>query len=96
MTSDAEKAKSFYGALFGWTYQTGDEEKYGGYITAWKDGKSVAGLMQKQEDQGAWPDMWSTYLRSEDAAATVKAATGATAVRSTCSPWMSPSRAAWQ
>ena len=75
MTSDAEKAKSFYGALFGWTYQTGDEAKYGGYITAWKDGKSVAGLMQKQEDQAAWPDMWSTYLRSEDAAATVKAAT---------------------
>jgi len=75
MTSDAEKAKAFYGALFGWTYQTGDEAKYGGYITAWKDGKSVAGLMQKQEDQAAWPDMWSTYLRSEDAAATVKAAT---------------------
>ena len=60
---------------FGWTYQTGDEEKYGGYITAWKNGKSVAGLMQKQADQAAMPDMWSTYLRSEDAAATVKAAT---------------------
>ncbi|SDP69469.1 hypothetical protein SAMN04487914_12744 [Arthrobacter sp. ok909] len=74
MTSDAEKAKSFYGALFGWTFQTGDEEKYGGYITASKDGKSVAGMMQQRPDQAAWPDMWSTYLRSEDAAATVEAA----------------------
>ncbi len=34
MTSDAEKAKAFYGELFGWTFETGDQEKYGGYITA--------------------------------------------------------------
>jgi predicted enzyme related to lactoylglutathione lyase len=74
MTSDAEQAKLFYGTLFGWTYQTGDEEKYGGYITAWKDGKSVAGMMQQQPDQAGWPDMWSTYLRTEDAEATVQAA----------------------
>ena len=25
MTSDTEKAKTFYNALFGWTYETGDE-----------------------------------------------------------------------
>jgi predicted enzyme related to lactoylglutathione lyase len=75
MTSDTEKAKTFYGTVFGWTFQTGDEEKYGGYITAWKNGKSVAGIMQKQADMGAMPDVWSTYLRSEDAAATAQAAT---------------------
>ncbi len=75
MTSDAEKAKSFYSELFDWTYQTGDQEKYGGYITASKDGKSVAGMMQKDDSMAGMPDVWSTYLRSEDAAATVKAAT---------------------
>ena len=75
MTSDTEKAKSFYGALFGWTFQTGDQEKYGGYITASKDGKSVAGVMQKMEDQAAMPDMWSTYLQTGDAAATAAAVT---------------------
>lgn len=74
MTSDAEKAKAFYGTLFGWTFQTGDEEKYGGYVTAAKGGKSVAGMMQKDESMAGMPDMWSTYLRSEDAAATVRAA----------------------
>ncbi|WP_427133909.1 VOC family protein [Pseudarthrobacter sp. S9] len=74
MTADTEKAKSFYGTIFGWDFQTGDEEKYGGYITAWKNGKSVAGMMQKQEGQAGMPDTWSTYLRSDDAAATVKAA----------------------
>lgn len=75
MTSDTDKAKEFYGGLFGWTFETGDQEKYGGYISASKDGKSVAGIMQKQEDQAAMPDMWSTYLRSDDAAATAAAVT---------------------
>ena len=75
MTSDAAKAKQFYGELFGWEFQTGDEEKYGGYITAWKNGKSVAGLMQKDETMAGFPDAWSTYLRSDDAAATAEAVT---------------------
>ncbi len=74
MTSDAEKAKNFYGELFGWTFETGDQEKYGGYITASKNGRRVAGLMQKQEDQAGMPDLWTTYLRSEDAAASAQAA----------------------
>lgn len=74
MTADTEKAKAFYGDVFGWTFETGDEEKYGGYITALKDGKSVAGMMQKPGDQADMPDMWSVYLRSDDAAATVQAA----------------------
>lgn len=74
MTSDTVKARKFYGALFGWTFETGDEAKYGGYITAAKEGKTVAGMMQKQDAQAGMPDMWSTYLRSDDAAATVQAA----------------------
>lgn len=73
MTSDAEKAKSFYGELFGWTFETGDQEMYGGYISAAKNGKSVAGIMPKQEDQAGMPDAWSTYLAAEDAAATATA-----------------------
>ena len=74
MTSDTEKAKSFYNALFGWTYETGDQEKYGGYITASKDGRLVAGIMQKQTDMGAMPDVWSTYMRTDDIKATTEAA----------------------
>lgn len=74
MTSDTGKAKAFYGELFGWTFETGDQEKYGGYIMAAKDGKPVAGMMQKDEATAGMPDMWSTYLRSDDAAATTQAA----------------------
>jgi len=75
MTSNTDTAKQFYGELFGWEFQTGDEEKYGGYITANKNGKMVAGIMQKPADQAAMPDMWSTYLRTDDAAATAAAVT---------------------
>jgi predicted enzyme related to lactoylglutathione lyase len=74
MTSDTEKAKSFYTTLFGWTYETGDQEKYGGYITASKDGKMVAGIMQKQENMAQMPDVWSTYLRTDDINSTTEAA----------------------
>ncbi|WP_233496574.1 VOC family protein [Renibacterium salmoninarum] len=38
MTSNPEKSQDFYAKLFGWTYETGDEEKYGGYTMAFKDG----------------------------------------------------------
>jgi uncharacterized protein len=74
MTSDTTKAREFYGELFGWQFEAGDQERYGGYITARKNGKTVAGLMQKQEDQAGLPDMWSTYLCTEDAAATAASA----------------------
>ncbi|WP_455836764.1 VOC family protein [Pseudarthrobacter siccitolerans] len=70
ITSDAAKAREFYGELFGWQFQSGDQELYGGYITASRNGKTVAGIMQKQEDQAGFPDMWSTYLCTDDAAAT--------------------------
>jgi predicted enzyme related to lactoylglutathione lyase len=73
MTSNTETARQFYGELFGWDFQTGDQEKYGGYITANKNGKLVAGIMQKQEEQAAMPDTWSTYLRTDDVVATAAA-----------------------
>ncbi|WP_026555873.1 VOC family protein [Arthrobacter sp. 35W] len=74
MTSDPEKTKDFYGQLFGWTYETGDEEKYGGYVVASKDGATVAGLM-KNDPQSGYPDVWSTYLRVDDINAATAAVT---------------------
>lgn len=80
MTSNMAKSQEFYTALFGWNYETGDEEKYGGYTMAFKDGKSVAGLMQSQEDGQGYPDMWSTYLRVDDIDAAVASAKDAGAI----------------
>ncbi|WP_411375538.1 VOC family protein [Arthrobacter sp. MPF02] len=73
VSTDVAAARRFYGELFGWDYETGDEEKYGGYVTARKNGKQVAGLLQKDETQAGVPDAWSTYLRVDDASATAKA-----------------------
>lgn len=73
MTSNAEGAKAFYGPLLGWEFQAGDQELYGGYVTAWLNGKPVAGIMQKQPEQSDFPDLWSTYLGSTDAEATLRA-----------------------
>lgn len=73
MTTDVAAARRFYGELFGWEYETGDDEKYGGYVMARKGGRSVAGMMQKDESQAGLPDTWTTYLRVDDAAATAKA-----------------------
>lgn len=85
MTSDISRSRDFYSALFGWHYEVGDQEKYGGYTMAFKDGKSVAGLMQSREDGEGYPDMWSTYLRVDDIDATMSAAKNAGAM-----PYMEP------
>ncbi|GAA4420910.1 VOC family protein [Actinokineospora soli] len=67
---DIDRAKAFYGALFGWDFAGGDPE-FGGYLTAVKGEHPVAGLGPKQSpDQ---PSVWTTYLASDDVAATTKA-----------------------
>lgn len=73
LTSDPERAKEFYGRLFGWTAQAAGEE-YGGYITFSMEGSAVAGGMKNGADSGA-PDCWTIYLAADDAQATVEAAT---------------------
>jgi predicted enzyme related to lactoylglutathione lyase len=71
-TSDPDKSRAFYGELFGWTSESAGEE-YGGYINFSKDGVMVAGAMRNDGSTGS-PDLWSVYLASKDAAATVDAA----------------------
>ena len=71
-SSDTERAKDFYGRLFGWTTMDPGPE-YGGYLLFQKDGKVVAGCMGNDGSTGA-PDMWTTYLHTDDADRTVEAA----------------------
>lgn len=67
-TSDTERARDFYAALFGWTYEVGPEE-YGSYVTCALNGARVAGMMQNTEDSDR-ADAWTTYFSSADAQAT--------------------------
>lgn len=75
-TTDLEKAKAFYGALFGWEL-TDTGEEFGHYNIATLNGASIAGVMLKAPEMGEMPDSWTTYLAVDDADATAEAATAA-------------------
>lgn len=77
-TSDLERAKQFYGTVFGWTFEAAGPE-YGGYVNAFSDGRPVAGLMAN-DPQWNSPDGWTTYLHTADIRATLAAAVAAGAV----------------
>lgn len=74
-TSDLDRAREFYGAVFGWSFTTPAPE-YGSYVNALKDGHPVAGLMTRHP-QHTGPDCWTTYLHTADIDATVPTATAA-------------------
>jgi hypothetical protein len=72
LTTDAEKSRSFYGELFGWKSEDPNPE-LGNYFNFFKDDVHIAGGMINDGSTGA-PDVWSVYLASADAEATVAAA----------------------
>ncbi|AWB87704.1 VOC family protein [Mycetocola zhujimingii] len=71
-TSDPARSQEFYGALFGWDAEIGDDVLYGGYVSFNLSGRRIAGAMKKQGD-AHYPDSWSVYLLTTDAAATAAA-----------------------
>jgi predicted enzyme related to lactoylglutathione lyase len=71
-TSDPDRSRAFYGELFGWESEDAGAE-YGGYINFSKDNQRVAGGMRNDGTSGS-PDVWSVYLATDDAKATVAAA----------------------
>jgi predicted enzyme related to lactoylglutathione lyase len=75
MSSDVDKSQAFYGGLFGWTFE-GSGPEFGGYISASADGRAVAGLMARSPEMTS-PDAWSTYISTDDLAATIATATAA-------------------
>lgn len=72
MTSDLDRAVSFYSELFGWTGEDSGED-YGHYTTFLKDGQRVAAVGPKMPGMESMPDVWTVYFASEDAAATTDA-----------------------
>ncbi|MEF2975891.1 VOC family protein [Subtercola sp. YIM 133946] len=71
ITSDANGAMAFYGALFGWqfdAYPMGPEGSGLTYYMATLHGKNVVGLMQRFDDA---PTSWNTYIAVDDADAAV-------------------------
>lgn len=66
-TSDADEAKAFYTAVFGWEYRDNPIPDGSVYSTAVRDGKDVAALFASEQ-----PPHWNCYVtvESADASAT--------------------------
>lgn len=75
MSSDPLTAASFYNEVFGWDAEIAREE-FGGYQNLTLNGRRVAGLSPAMDGAGP-PDVWSVYLRTDDAAATADRVTQA-------------------
>ncbi|MDO0938205.1 VOC family protein [Streptomyces sp. DG2A-72] len=69
-TADIGGATSFYGALFGWEFQSAGPQA-GGYGFFQLGHRIAAGGMQTTPEQG--PPSWTVYFQSPDADATAKA-----------------------
>lgn len=69
--ADIARASAFYARLFGWEAQPGPPEA-GGYTLCLKNGRAVAGIGPKRGHPDA-PNVWTTYLASDDADKTVSA-----------------------
>jgi len=75
LSSNVDRAQDFYGAVFGWTFESAGPE-YGGYVNAAKDGHPVAGLMANTPESQK-PDSWTTYFHTADINATTSTLTAA-------------------
>jgi predicted enzyme related to lactoylglutathione lyase len=78
MTTDVDRAASFYAGLFGWKpeVQRRWTEPTPGYYVAFKHGgNDAAGMMQITPEMGKTSPHWSTYFTVKDVDKTVREAT---------------------
>jgi uncharacterized protein len=67
LTDNVEKAKAFYAATIGWTFDPMPMAKGGTYWVAKHDGKPVAGIMDMTCDlPPGIPPHWFAYLEVDD------------------------------
>jgi len=74
-TSDAEGAKAFYTALFGWTFIDMPVPNGSVYTMLQKDGSNVAALSAASPDQAGIPPHWNTYITVDDVSAAAEKVT---------------------
>jgi predicted enzyme related to lactoylglutathione lyase len=72
MVSDLSRSQAFYRSLFGWEF-TESQEEFGGYCNAHLGGDLVAGMGPTMEGMEEAPHVWTTYLATDDSAATKEA-----------------------
>lgn len=75
ISSDPGRAAEFYHRLFGWDLEAPAAPDFSGYRNFTRNGAQIAGLMPPMD--GGPTNLWSVYLHTPDAAATVAAAQAA-------------------
>ncbi len=75
MSSDPARAAEFYEQIFGWNLEGPANPEFGGYQNFTRNGKRVAGMVPPMGEGPA--NIWSVYLNTADAHATVAAAEAA-------------------
>ena len=70
MTSDAEAAKKFYGAVVGWTFTN----QMPTYSVASANGVGMGGIMDTPAEMKGMPSVWTGYVFTPDVDATCKEA----------------------
>lgn len=78
-TRDMAGAQSFYGSLFGWTFETEPDPEAGGYTMCRLDGHAAAAMMPQQQEQVEMgiPPHWTMYITVDDVDAIAAAVEGA-------------------
>jgi uncharacterized protein len=73
-TRDVSGAEEFYGAVFGWTFETEGMGEAGSYTTINLGGNPVGGVLNQRERgvPDEVPAHWAVYFAVEDADATVE------------------------
>lgn len=72
-TRDADAAKDFYGRIFGWEFEAGEDMEEMTYYVATVDGERVAGMADvKGKMADEVPAHWMTYFSVEDAEGAVE------------------------
>lgn len=61
-TKDVEKAKEFYGKLFGWEFSTDDT----GYTFITNNGRGNGGIFEITDEMGNMPPFWMVYFTIEN------------------------------
>ncbi len=72
-TSDQDGAKSFYGSLFGWSWEDNDMGDGATYSMAQLKGKSAAAVYTQRPEEASQgiPPHWTTYMTVDDVDATI-------------------------
>ena len=76
-TTDPEAAKTFYGALFGWTFVDMPAGPAMTYTMAKLGGETVAALYKMTPDMAGAPPFWLSYVTVDDVDARTKKAAAA-------------------